>query len=642
MCYRLRRVTTEFIWWGIKNPMKPMSVDAVLLGDDRIEQVRASEDGVFWLATIASEDSRVTIRRWRDGRVDEITPKANVRSRVMEYGGGAYAVTAGLVAWCDDLTNRLWLHDGEGARPLTRESRRFRYGGLSFACSRRLLLAVREDHAASPEERSEIVALDLDSDNADGGRVLVTGADFYASPVEDGGRLAWSQWMHPDMSWDSSQVLMCPLESPSQITLVAGGEDVSAQHPMWLPNGDLAYCSDDSGYWNWAITGAGQRRWSTSEDCSIPLWVLNTPPACLTTEGAVATVQIVEGRGRLAIWDPRDGSVTHPLPGTAMIDSIASHDGDLFVIAEWEDRSATLVHLRPDGTCSEIVPAKPMSQISQPVSRWAEGPSGPVQSWFFPVPGATAPPPLLVLSHGGPTSVHYPSLDKSIQFWVSRGLAVLDVNYSGSTGFGRAYRERLKGQWGVLDVADVVAAAQQVCADGLADPGRVAIAGGSAGGYTTLQALVTSDFFAAGISSYGIGDLRSLATDTHKAESHYTFSLVGPWPEAEQLYLDRSPITQLDHLSTPMLILQGLEDRVVPPRQAYDMADAVRRRGLPLALITFEGEGHGFRSLSARRKALESKVSFLEQIFGLPRSDDIPLLELEPPGQVTASEPQER
>ena len=312
-----------------------------------------------------------------------------------------------------------------------------------------------------------------------------------------------------------------------------------------------------------------------------------------------------------------------------MVESLASSGQDLVAVAEWDDRPASLVRISPTGERTELVASEPLPGLSRPVSRWSEGPAGPVHSWFYPVPDAVATPPMLVLTHGGPTSVHYPSFDKMIQFWVSRGICVLDVNYSGSTGFGRAYRDRLKGRWGVLDVADVVAAAREVCRAELADPKRVAIAGGSAGGYTTLQALVTSDFFAAGISSYGIGDLRSLVEETHKAESHYTFALVAPWPEGEQIYRERSPITRLDRLNAPMLILQGLEDRVVPPGQAFDMADAVRAKGLALALVTFEHEGHGFRSLAAREQSLESQVSFLEQVFGLPLSDDVPVLPIE-------------
>ncbi|MFV0429517.1 MAG: alpha/beta hydrolase family protein, partial [Arachnia sp.] len=249
--------------------------------------------------------------------------------------------------------------------------------------------------------------------------------------------------------------------------------------------------------------------------------------------------------------------------------------------------------------------------------------------------------PLLVLTHGGPTSATTAAYEPSIQFWVSRGFAVLDVNYSGSTGFGRAYRDRLRGRWGVLDVADVAAAVRGVTAAGLADPTRVAIAGGSAGGYTTLQALLTTDVFAAGVSSYGIADLRTLATDTHKAESRYLDSLVGPWPDAEQEYLTRSPITQLDNLFTPMLILQGLQDKVVPPNQAYAMAEAVRAAGKPLALVTFADEGHGFRGTAARSAALAAKLSFLEQVFGMVPSPDVALLPIERlnEGPAMASEP---
>ena len=607
-----------------------MSIDQALKGMDSIRQVRASGDGVFWLAGIAAEDGRMTVRRWREGRITEITPGFNVRSRVMEYGGGAYAVADALVAWCDDFTKRLWIRDGGTTRPLTPGSTRFRYGGLALDPQRRLLLAVREDHEVTPEERSEIVALDLDSGNADGGRVLVSGADFYAGPAVRDGRLAWFQWMHPNMSWDEASVWATNLDDPGHVDRIFGKPGVSAQHPVWLGDGSLACVTDESGHWNWVVYHReGTSAWRTPHDCSIPVWVLDTPPACAVGDDLLATVQIADGRGALALWHPRSGGVTHPLPGTAMVESLASFGQDLFAVAEWDDRPASLVRISPTGERTELVASEPLPGLSRPVRRWSEGPAGPVHSWFYSVPDAVAAPPMLVLTHGGPTSVHYPSFDKMIQFWVSRGICVLDVNYSGSTGFGRAYRDRLKGRWGVLDVADVVAAAREVCRAGLADPGRVAIAGGSAGGYTTLQALVTSDFFAAGISSYGIGDLRSLVEETHKAESHYTFALVAPWPEGEQIYRERSPITRLDRLNAPMLILQGLEDRVVPPGQAFDMADAVRAKGLALALVTFEHEGHGFRSLAAREQSLESQVSFLEQVFGLPLSDDVPVLPIE-------------
>ncbi len=610
---------------------RPISIPEALTGTDSLGRVRATPTGIHWLAGIAEQDGRITIRRFRDGLTIDLTPEANVRSRVMEYGGGAYDVAssgdADLVAYCDDLTRRLWLIDGSTHRPLTPQQDRFRFGGLHLVPGHGILIAVREDHAAQPEPRTEIVALDLRGDNPDGGRVLVSGADFYAGPTVHGHRLAWFQWMHPSMSWDSAQVFEGPLDDPSAARAVAGGEGVSAQHPMWLGE-SLVWSSDASGYWNWCTTGREHNRLAVDHDCDVPTWVLDAAPAAAVNDDLLATVEYADGSGALTLWQPSTGGHTHLLPGTADISSISSLDDDLYVIASWPKRPDSLVRVTPDGQVTEIAGGEPLPGPVPPESRWATGEAGGVQSWFYAVPEADLPP-MVVMTHGGPTSAARSSYDRQVQFWVSRGFAVLDVNYSGSTGFGRAYRDRLRHRWGVLDVSDVVAAVREVTAAGLADPGRVAITGGSAGGYTTLQALVTTDVFAAGISSYGIADLRTLVTDTHKAESRYPDSLIGPWPEAEQTYRERSPITRLDALDVPMLILQGMDDKVVPPNQAFAMAAAVRAKGKPLALVTFEGEGHGFRSMAARRAALEAKLSFLEQVFGMAHSDDIPVLPIE-------------
>ncbi|MGV8847468.1 alpha/beta hydrolase family protein [Tessaracoccus sp.] len=605
------------------------SIDAALTGEDSLSQVRTSGPGVHWLASIAEQNGRVTIRRWDGSDIVELTPQANVRSRVMEYGGGAYDVSGELLAYCDDVTRRVLVLEDGNHRPLTPIQERFRWGDLHLVLERRLLIAVREDHNATPEARTEIVALDLDGDNADGGRVLLTGADFYAGPRVHEGRLTWFQWAHPNMSWDSSEVLVCSLDDPSDARVLAGGPGVSAQHPLWCCHGRLSWSSDETGFWNWYCSdGVTTTSWNVKHDCDVPTWVLDKAPVSAVGSDMLATVEIVDGTGVLALWQPSTGGVTYPLPGTAFIDSIDSIDDDIFVIASWPNRASSLVRLSPTGERTEIVTSTPVADAVIASSRYADSDAGPVQSWFYKAPGLVTPP-LLVMTHGGPTSARDASYDRQVQFWVSRGFAVLDVNYSGSTGFGRAYRDRLLGQWGILDVADVVAAVREVTDAGLADPDRVAITGGSAGGYTTLQALVTTDVFAAGISSYGIGDLRALVADTHKAESRYPDSLIGPWPEAEQTYLDRSPITRLENLRTPMLILQGLEDKVVPPNQAYAMADAVRAAGKPLALVTFPGEGHGFRGLAARRSALESKLSFLQQVFGMEHSTDVPVLDIE-------------
>lgn len=603
----------------------PLPLDAVLHYPDAVSQVTATSAGVHWLATIAAEDGRVTVRRLADGTVTDLTPEAQVRSRVMEYGGGAYAVDGHLLAHCDDRTRRVWLVDGDRRTPLTPADSPFVYGGLALSAADGVLLAVREDHSASPEPRTEIVALSLSSDNPDGGRVLVTGADFYAGLRLRAGQLAWYQWNHPDMSWDTSEVWTAPLADPGLARAVSARPGVSAQRPLWLDDGRLAHTTDESGFWNWRVEDGPA--WRVPHDCDVPTWVLTPPVAAVVAGGAVASVEFDGGIGSLAVWDPRTGAVTHPLPGTTSIESVAANDGVLYAVAEWPDRPATLVGLHPDGTHRILAGGGSGRVVAAPQTVWAEGPAGPVHAWLY-LPG-TPRPPLIVLTHGGPTSMTTASYDPGIQFWVSRGFAVVDVNYSGSTGFGRAYRDRLRGAWGELDVADAAAVVGVLASDGTVDAHRVAITGGSAGGYTTLKSLVSTDVYAAGISRYGIGYLPTLATDTHKAESRYLDSLIAPWPAGREVYEARSPINHLDRLRTPMLILQGTDDKVVPPDQAERMAEAVRAAGLPVALVMFDGEGHGFRSMSARRAALESQVSFLEQVFGMAPSPDVPRLAIE-------------
>lgn len=607
--------------------MAVRSLDSVLNYPDAISQVRATDDAVFWLASIAAQDGRVTVRRLRDGAVEDLTPDANVRSHAMEYGGGAYAVAADLLAFCDDTTGKVMVRDTFGTRPITIDQRRFVYGGLELVPSEGLVLAVREDHHAQPEARTEIVALDLDGDNPSGGRVIATGADFYAAITVLDGQVAWMQWDHPNMSWDTSSVWTATLADPSDAAPVYTRDDVSAKDPLWVAPDNLAFVADDSGFWNWRIDGGA--RWRTDLDCAAPTWVLNPPAAAVLPGGRIASLILDDGLGTVGIWNPATGEVASPLPGTTYVESLAVSGEDLLVVAEWADRAATLHRISADGTVTQLAgPTDPEADVTVPAALWCDGEAGPVHSWLYSPAGA-APAPLIVMTHGGPTSMATASFDATVQFWVSRGFGVLDVNYSGSTGFGRAYRDRLKGNWGIYDVSDATAAVAEVVSRGLADPARVAITGGSAGGYTTLRALTSTDVFSAGVSRYGIGDLTTLVTDTHKAESRYPHSLIAPWPEGRAVYEDRSPINHLDRLRTPMLILQGTIDKVVPPNQAVAMADAVRAAHLPVALVLLEGEGHGFRAMATRRLALEAQVSFLEQVFGLPQSPDVPVLPIE-------------
>ena len=606
---------------------QPRSLDSVLNYPDAISQVSTDQGDVYWLASIAADDGRSTVRRLRGGETIDLTPEANVRSRAMEYGGGAYSVDSGQLAYCDDTTSQVWLTDGVDKRlPLTPPQRRFVYGGLKLSVVDGLLLAIREDHEAVPEPRTEIVALRLTGGNADGGRVLITGADFYAGLALHDGQLAWFQWQHPAMSWDEAAVWRASLADLADAKPIKSATGVAANSPLWLQDGRLAYVSDESKFWNWEI--AGGHAWRIERDAAGPVWVLNPPTATLVGATSLASVSYRDGCGAVELWNWATGELTRPLPGTSQIESLAWDSGVLYAVAQWPERAATLVAIAQDGTVTTLAgPVEPEGDVALPAAVWTKTDAGEVHSWLY-LP-STSNPPLLVMTHGGPTSLATSSFDPTVQFWVSRGFAVLDVNYSGSSGFGRGYRDRLKGQWGLRDVADATAAVAKVTDEQLADANRVAITGGSAGGFTTLASLVNTDVYAAGISRYGIGDLTTLTADTHKAESRYLDGLVAPWPEGRTLYEERSPINHLDRLATPMLILQGTEDKVVPPNQAIAMADAVRSAGLALALVMLEGEGHGFRALATRRRALEAQVSFLEQVLRMPQSSDVPRLEIE-------------
>ncbi|MDO5677136.1 MAG: prolyl oligopeptidase family serine peptidase [Propionibacteriaceae bacterium] len=606
------------------------SLESVLNYPDAISQVQATRNGVLWLATIAAEDGRVTVRfRNHDGVVTDLTPEANVRARTMEYGGGAYSANRELLAYCDDRTRQVWLLDESGERrALTPPDSEFVYGGLHLSVANNFLLAVREDHSAEPEPRTEIVTIPLSSTKPEAGRVIATGADFYAGPTVMGRFVAWYQWNHPDMSWDTAEVWKAPIGDFWDAYPAYSKEGVSAQYPLGVRDLEAcAYVTDESGFWNWRVEGGNE--WRVDHDCAGPTWVLNRPVAAVVGERLIASVEYVDGKGVLALWNVDNNQVSYPLAGTTDIESLAGYRDCVYVVAEWADRPSTLIEIRANGDRQILAgPTRAAEEfVAAPTAVWAEGPAGPVHSWLY-VPEVENPP-MIVLTHGGPTAMANASFNAATQFWVSRGFAVLDVNYSGSTGFGREYRERLKGRWGELDVEDVAAAVRAVTGQGLADPKRVAITGGSAGGFTTLRSLTTTDVYAAGVSRYGIGYLPTLATDTHKAESRYLDGLIAPWPEGRRVYEERSPINHLENLTTPMLILQGRDDKVVPPNQAEEMAAAVRAKGLPLALVMFDGEGHGFRGMAARRQALEAQVSFLEQVFGMEQSDDVPVLEIE-------------
>ena len=571
-----------------------------------------------------------------------LTPGRCVRATINEYGGGAWtaALVDGreVVVYSDWPSNDLRVIEDGVDRVLTAGGP-LRYGSLALDADRRLVLAVREDHRGPGLPVNAIVAIRLD----DGDQwVLAQGADFYASPtLSADGRLAWVQWNLPNMPWDATALLTAPLCDPESARAVVQESDESAVYPTWAPDGSLIYLSDRGGYWNfcrWDDTDCDDpppvRLHDHPYDFCGPMWVPDPAPYCLIAADrdtvTIGCSWLDDGLARLGVLDHdlRTGATAlAPIESPAVEATICGHGQLCAVSLGYADRPGGLALL--DWGSSAITPVRPQAlapalagfvSVAQPLT--IQGEYGPFHAWYYPPtnPDFHAPdgelPPVQVWSHGGPTGVSSAAFRIGTQFWTTRGIGILDVNYSGSAGFGRAYRERLKGNWGLADVSDCVSAVRELVDRGLADPARLSIRGGSAGGFTTLAALVFTDVFAAGISLYGVGDLEALATDTHKFESRYLDGLVAPYPAGRQVYLDRSPVHHLDGLSCPMLILQGLDDRVVPPEQAYAMADAVRAKGLPVELITFEGESHGFRKAESIIATAQAALAFLGDVHG--------------------------
>ena len=584
----------------------------------------------------------VLIRRTADGGWEDVTPaETSVRSRVHEYGGRAYAVDGGEIVYSSFADGRLWRIAGRGAPavPLTAE-RPLRYADPAFDRTHRRILAIVEDHAESdlrPENAIAAVSL------ADGAvTFLVRGHDFFsdARPSPDGRRLLWLSWDDPRMPWDGTELWVAEVARDGALgepVRIAGGPDEAIVSPAWAPDGSIVYASDRSGWWNLYRHRPGVAGdlplAPVAAEMADAAWILGDRRHAVDTDGTVVGIVIRDATDRLAVV--ADGRLREiPIDATAL-SGLVVRDGTAWLMAGGPTRmsallsvdlaTGTVTEIRPNGTLP--VPAESLSTPRHLAFPSAGGRTA--YAWLYPphLPGLRAPegerPPLVVLSHGGPTGRARTSLDLSIQALTSRGIAVVDVDYGGSTGYGRDYRRLLDGAWGVVDVEDCVAAATALVEEGRVDPARLAISGGSAGGYTTLCALAFTDRFTAGISAYGIGDLEALALDSHKFEGRYTDRLVGPLPETLATWRERSPIHAVDRISCPVLVLQGEDDKVVPPTQAEAIVAALAARGIPYAYLLFPGEGHGFRRAESRRRAQEAELGFLADIFGFTLAEPV-------------------
>jgi dipeptidyl aminopeptidase/acylaminoacyl peptidase len=627
----------------------PISADLVAAGGVSLDEVRVAGPAVLWVEGRPLESGRQVVCRAVPGfPPQDRTPEGfNARTRVHEYGGGAYAVHGDTLFFTNFADQRLHRLDPGSARPapITPEppsAAAHRYADACPTPDGRLLLCVRERHRPDGEAINELVAVP-----ADGGgppRVVAAGRDFYASPrvSPDGRRLAWLEWDHPNMPWDGTELRMAELAGDGLAgdpVTVAGGPEESVFQPDWSPDGTLHLVSDRSGWWNLYRVGRGGELEALAprdEEFGHPQWAFGMATYTFLPGGRIACIH---GRGplrRLGILGP-DGALTDlELSFTAFHPPQLHALGDrLACLAGSPTRAPAVVVIDPADGAVEVLRSSEDEELDPAYLSVPEAVEFPTEggrtahALFYPPANRDfrGPdgelPPLLVVSHGGPTSAITSNLHVGYQFFTSRGIAVVDVDYGGSTGYGRAYQQRLAGRWGIVDVDDCAAAARHLAAQGRVDPRRLAIRGGSAGGYTTLCALIFRDDFAAGASYYGVADAAALARDTHKFESRYLDRLIGPWPAAEALYRERSPIHFTERLSCPVILFQGLEDEVVPPAQAEAMVAALDAKGIPHAYLAFPGEQHGLRQAAHIRRALEAELYFYGRVFGFAPADPV-------------------
>ena len=626
----------------------PITADVVAAGEVGLEQVRLDGDDVYWIERRSQEGGRkVIVRRSLDGQVTDRTPVGfNARTRVHEYGGGDYAVSNGTIIFSNFTDQCLYVQrPGSEPKPLT-PAADIRYADGQIDRRRNLFFCVREDHTGHGEAINTLVSIELKAENP--GKILVSGNDFYSSPrlSPDSSRLAWLTWNHPNMPWDGTELWVGKLTGDGSIAeavRVAGSINESIFQPEWSPDGTLYFVSDRSGWWNiyqWRDEKV-EPLCPMDAEFGQPQWVFASAVYGLASERRIVCSYTKNGSDHLATLDTRTRAFNDiELPFTAISQVHAGGDRVVFIGASsTEPTSIASLNLatrelevlrRSRETAVDAGYLADPRAIEFPTEGdlTAHGHFYPPRNRDYTAP-ANEKPPLLVMSHGGPTSSTSASLRYAIQYWTSRGIAVLDVNYGGSSGYGRAYRDRLKGKWGIVDVDDCVNGARYLVAGGEVDGNRLAIRGGSAGGYTTLCALTFRDAFKVGASHYGISDLEALARDTHKFESRYLDGLIGPYPERRDLYVERSPINFTDRLSCPMILFQGLEDKVVPPNQAEKMVEAVRAKKLPVAYLTFEGEQHGFRKAENIKRVLEAELYFYSKVFGFELADPVEPVRIE-------------
>ncbi|HEY9729677.1 MAG TPA: S9 family peptidase [Chroococcales cyanobacterium] len=630
----------------------PITADLIVAGTIGLGGIALDGEDVYWTEGRPAEAGRnVIVRRTPDGKTVDVTPPPfNIRTRVHEYGGGAFTIKDGTIYFSNFADQRLYKQTpGSEPQPLTKESGgNLRYADTVIDSQRGRIICVCEDHTGEGHEPANtLVSISLE--NGEDVQILISGSDFYSSPrlSPDGTQLAWLSWNHPNMPWDGTQLWVASIKedgSLDQATFIAGGVEESIFQPEWSPDGVLYFVSDRTNWWNlyrWQPNLGKGGVWEVELLCEmeaefgLPQWVFGMSTYAFASANNLICTYTQKGIWKLASLDTQTKQLDEIETPYTEISSLQVANGRIAFIGSSATEPSAVVQMDVATKAIDVLRRSSELEIDTGYLSTPQAIAFPTENGltayaiFYPPQNKdyTAPsgekPPLVVKSHGGPTSSTSSAFNLRIQYWTSRGFAFVDVNYGGSTGYGREYRQRLNDHWGIVDVDDCANVAKYLAEQGLVDRDRLAIAGGSAGGYTTLAALTFRDVFKAGASYYGVSDLEILARDTHKFESRYLDGLIGPYPERKDLYEKRSPIHFTDQLSCPVIFFQGLEDKIVPPNQAEMMVEAIKAKGLPVAYVAYEGEQHGFRRAENIKRTLDGEFYFYSRVFGFEPAESI-------------------
>ena len=629
----------------------PITADLIVRGSVGLSQPAISADSVYWIELRPTERGRnVIVQRDRDGVCRDLNAEPfNARTRAHEYGGGDYTVVDSTIYFSNFVDQKLYRQIANAEPTGVTPDGPMRYAEPSIDAKRSRLVCVREDHSDPGSEAKNAIVSISTANTAEEQKVVASGNDFYSSPKlsPDGSQLAWLTWNHPNMPWDGCELWVGDLSETGDVVAsrrVAGGKAESIFQPEWSPEGVLFFASDRDGWWNLErLTADGQIEpvYDSKADLGMPQWVFGMSAYAFATPSLIVCSHVEQGVSRLGTINVETGEYKDVDCPFTDLQYVRANNGSAIFRGGSPIDVAAIVRLDLSTGKFEILRRSNdliMDTSYFSVPRAIEFPTEAgltAHGFFYPPqnPDYRGPdderPPLIVKSHGGPTSAASTALALSVQYWTSRGFAVLDVNYGGSTGYGRQYRERLNNKWGIVDVDDCVNGARYLVKKGEVDGNRLIITGGSAGGYTTLCALTFRKTFKAGASHFGVSDAEALARDTHKFESRYLDGLIGPYPERKEAYVERSPINFTDRLSCPVIFFQGLEDKVVPPNQAEKMVDALRAKGIPVAYVAFAGEQHGFRQAQNIKRALEGELYFYSRVFRFNLAEPVEPVEIE-------------